>query len=1139
MTTIEKKTTNELFRFVNLKQIGVDAIEEIDHHYIQHQFSDLTPAQLADLETTVQLFYSIYLSLVDSTNTVPNSNINDDIRNAAETYSWLFTDEATFTAKFPHLLRILRWIDNHRETITKEEFINIVESELGTSIQAFVTGSSGSGSQTSLLGGNSILPDISNNNFLVYWFRLWDNLIIHTCQIKNPSCIHLSSQAITLLALLKRIAFGDDSLNEEKEFLDALTAMPLLPLNSAQLLGIYNASGGSGNQTASSFSGSGQGSNEKTLSANRVASAKQDYGTYLSVLEEIKAVMKKKELETKSNRIANALNPNNTSTSSFIPNPENPTQPINDGEGGGSGGGGSTGGTTSGGTSPVYPPIFDDGSSDPVIVIGTYTLTEADMANLSPEAIAIIQQYAHGVSNITFQELLEIINGLISGAIKTIASGTPKVGTIRIGSVILKSDEYCTDMAEAYVTPCQQVEMRDFKSEGALANMATIGDLIVTKQQLIKYDLGEVAHVETIMQGEERKRNFVTTDRLEELTVIESETENETLTDTQTTERFSVEKESSKVLNSQMNINAGMNVSAEFGPVKMETSFDFSTSRGSTESNKDATNFSKDVTNRALKRVKEKVRTLRSKLQIHEVVDSTEHKYVNIPGTDHINGVYRWLDKYYLNKVLNYGKRLMMEFTVPEPASFYIFNKMLKAKGSNDFKTMPIDPNELNEVIKDSIDPTKTLATLKLNSFKDITKENYEYFASYYNLTDIEPYPAVDKIISAAYNVKVTGNADGGLKDDSLIVPDGYKAKSFKVAYELADDPNNESGLRIQVGTNVVRRKSKWTLNNETDVFNFNPFYIKSSKEEFLLHNEIKGNDKVPVSIKAWCSNGARTVDSIVNLQVFCDLDEAGIDKWRLKLYKTIMEKYQLDLRDYEEWLRAQEIYDLPDMGNNPDINRTIEQTELKRRCLEMFSGQRFESFDATVNGIPNVSSYPEFNFMEAIKEGSMARFFEQAYDWKNMTYEFYPYYYARKKMWLTLNNIQEKNDPVFESFLKAGYARVVVPVRPGYELLLALYAGWSWINKGQSIPVPLALLLYSGKGMPNVGIDHPLFVSVMNELSQIQTLSEDAPIEVGHYVQKVPTNLVYLAKQHLVAGESPQGDLPDHSSDPDIINYL
>jgi hypothetical protein len=88
-------------------------------------------------------------------------------------------------------------------------------------------------------------------------------------------------------------------------------------------------------------------------------------------------------------------------------------------------------------------------------------------------------------------------------------------------------------------------------------------------------------------------------------------------------------------------------------------------------------------------------------------------------------------------------------------------------------------------------------------------------------------------------------------------------------------------------------------------------------------------------------------------------------------------------------------------------------------------------------------------------------------------------------------------------------------------------------------MPLPLALLFYSGKGMPNVGIDHPLFVSVMNELSQIQTLSEDEPIEVGHYIQKVPTNLVYLAKQHLVAGESPTADLPDHSSDPDLIDYL
>lgn len=74
---------------------------------------------------------------------------------------------------------------------------------------------------------------------------------------------------------------------------------------------------------------------------------------------------------------------------------------------------------------------------------------------------------------------------------------------------------------------------------------------------------------------------------------------------------------------------------------------------------------------------------------------------------------------------------------------------------------------------------------------------------------------------------------------------------------------------------------------------------------------------------------------------------------------------------------------------------------------------------------------------------------------------------------------------------------------------------------------------------MPNVGIDHPLFVSVMNELSQIQTLNEDEPIEVGHYTQKVPTNLVYLAKQHPDDPANPTPDLPDFSEDTDIAPYL
>ena len=44
-------------------------------------------------------------------------------------------------------------------------------------------------------------------------------------------------------------------------------------------------------------------------------------------------------------------------------------------------------------------------------------------------------------------------------------------------------------------------------------------------------------------------------------------------------------------------------------------------------------------------------------------------------GKDHIAGIYHWVNKIYNAQILNYGKRTMAEFIVPEPAAFYLFAK--------------------------------------------------------------------------------------------------------------------------------------------------------------------------------------------------------------------------------------------------------------------------------------------------------------------------------------------------------------------------------------------------------------------------------------------------------------------------------
>jgi hypothetical protein len=55
---------------------------------------------------------------------------------------------------------------------------------------------------------------------------------------------------------------------------------------------------------------------------------------------------------------------------------------------------------------------------------------------------------------------------------------------------------------------------------------------------------------------------------------------------------------------------------------------------------------------------------------MEEVVEVNKHIFENqAQNADNISGIYRWVDKIYELQIINYGKRLMLEFIVPEPAT--------------------------------------------------------------------------------------------------------------------------------------------------------------------------------------------------------------------------------------------------------------------------------------------------------------------------------------------------------------------------------------------------------------------------------------------------------------------------------------
>src|SRR5207248_2282595 len=91
----------------------------------------------------------------------------------------------------------------------------------------------------------------------------------------------------------------------------------------------------------------------------------------------------------------------------------------------------------------------------------------------------------------------------------------------------------------------------------------------------------------------------------------------------------------------------------------------------STQQSKTASaSFAKEITTKAVDRVQTRTLTTRTVTTTHEIDQIEKHAFDNKDGTGPIIGIYRYVDKIYNAQIVNYGKRLMLEFVVPEPAAF-------------------------------------------------------------------------------------------------------------------------------------------------------------------------------------------------------------------------------------------------------------------------------------------------------------------------------------------------------------------------------------------------------------------------------------------------------------------------------------
>lgn len=693
-------------------------------------------------------------------------------------------------------------------------------------------------------------------------------------------------------------------------------------------------------------------------------------------------------------------------------------------------------------TAPAPPPVGVPSSPLPAPVSRPWVMTAAAVAALPPKTRAVLA--AAGLDPAT-QALPRLIEQLQEQRTQLQFSAA-LAASVRPGRLIKVGNSFDPIVTSDYVgAPAAGPPT----GHGNIRPIG-IGDLLMVKEHVLRYEGGELAHVENVLKSEHMSRKTRRLERTETTILQETESTKEETRDTQTTDRFSLKRETSDTIKTDASIKAGLSVDSSYGPtVEVKATTDFSTSGSAESSVKTASEFSKDVVDRSVSKLVERVLERRSVTTLAEFEEKYSHGFDNTGGTGHISGFYQWIDKVLQAQVYNYGKRLLFDVTVPEPGT----NFMLALTRVRD--------------VGQALEKPEPFTATAL----DINEGNYAVWAKKYDATGLEPPPPPIKTIVQAIDGVFSQDGHESSKSGVLAIDDGYRAKyaSF-VKDAVVTDPHPQ--WRLFVG-------SAW--------------YDAMTGQQYVdLAGEINSIGF------AYDAHGINVLSA--SIEIFCERTARAVTTWQLKTHAAITQAFQAKMQIYDQALaQARAEAETVIAGRNPAFNQRLMSSELRRQCLTLVTGQQFDSFGALELA---AEGYAQPNLDRTAAQMPYVRFFEQAFEWEHLVYFFYPYFWGWKAGWknrMLLDDI----DAVFADFLRSGAARVVFPVRPGFEAAVVHY-----LETGE---------LWNGGPPPD--ISDPLYVSIISEIQEATGAPGNETPVGDPWEVRLPTTLVRLR---------PNDDLPE-----------
>lgn len=466
--------------------------------------------------------------------------------------------------------------------------------------------------------------------------------------------------------------------------------------------------------------------------------------------------------------------------------------------------------------------------------------------------------------------------------------------------------------------------------------------------------------------------------------------------------------------------NFSSHISGGYGPVSMSISVGLNQSSENREAMKQSAQRTREVTEKASARTRQEHK-VSAKLETKREVEDSSFRTITNPHDDRAIRVdyYRLMRKWRTD-LFRYGLRLTFDIAIPHPGArlwaLYRRVRELDADIRKPF-AFPLKPH-------------------------DLTEANWKAEAAKYGSV-IDPPPEKTIPISISRSLQ---DPNGGMEIFDFVAPDGYTMQ-----------------------TNSVTCNGLWTANHDPSspvLPPSQPFlvYPPNTTMTFFPDTEsVPGMIGGSVKLESAGFGGGRqaswflyypAVNRMV-VQVRMDAIRTGaiLLAWQTKSWTTLRDTAFAAWQ--EQIARQQAERDRLWMelaGKDTLTLRRLEREELIRETLYWLIGADFDPTPTDVGKVmeklvsmeqnqlpddwPGADTFRQLTKNEwatAAGFGDFVKYIHHAVEWENLLYFLYPYFWgsddvAREKM------LFEHPDPNHRDFLRAGYARVVVPIRPGFE---------------------------------------------------------------------------------------------------------